>query len=218
MAAPPARVPDSTTTRPGATSGISTGAAIPWNGCVEARSGNYKTDDTAPGSGDTLFTPYFAPDEPTFSSSTGGSYNFVNSYIGTSGTPNENTGLNTTHGWPTRQAPRHRLSRCSGRPTRPSMARRRPSARFPRKSDSQYGPWFSCAVSSVVPLTYNRSKVEDGITAMTARGPTVIPEGLAWGWRVLSPTEPFTKVEAGPTQAATTISPYNDASGKRSSC
>ena len=25
----------------------STGAAIPWNGCVEARSGNYKTDDTA---------------------------------------------------------------------------------------------------------------------------------------------------------------------------
>ena len=46
---------------------------------------------------------------------------------------------------------------------------------------------------------------------MTARGPTVIPEGLAWGWRVLSPTEPFTKVEAGPTQAATTISPYNDA-------
>ena len=38
---------------------------------------------------------------------------------------------------------------------------------------------------------------------MTARGPTVIPEGLAWGWRVLSPTEPFTKVEAGPTQPAT---------------
>ena len=91
------------------------------------------------------------------------------------------------------------------------MARRLLSVRFPRSSISQYGPWFSCAVSSVVPLTYNRSRVEDGITAMTARGPTVIPEGLAWGWRVLSPTEPFTKVEAGPTQAATTISPYNDA-------
>ena len=63
----------------------------------------------------------------------------------------------------------------------------------------------------MVPLTYDRSKVETGINAMTARGPTVIPEGLAWGWRVLSPTEPFTKVEAGPTQAASTISPYNDA-------
>ena len=45
---------------------------------------------------------------------------------------------------------------------------------------------------------------------MTASGSTVIPEGLAWGWRVLSPTEPFTKVEAGPTQAAATLSPYND--------
>ena len=42
----------------------------PWNGCVEARWGDYATDDTAPVSGNTLFTPYFAPDEPTYSNST----------------------------------------------------------------------------------------------------------------------------------------------------
>lgn len=187
----------------------STGAAIPWNGCVEARSGNYKTDDTAPGSGDTLFTPYFAPDEPSFSSSTGGSYNFVNSYIGTSGTPNENTGLNTTTANTTNSpSSSQQLQRQTNQAKYGTSTSKRTIS---KEADSQYGPWFSCAVSSVVPLTYNRSKVEDGITAMTARGPTVIPEGLAWGWRVLSPTEPFTKVEAGPTQAATNISPYNDA-------
>ena len=28
---------------------------------------------------------------------------------------------------------------------------------------------------------------------MTPRGNTVLPEGLAWGWRVLSPTVPFTQ-------------------------
>ena len=39
--------------------------ALAWNGCVEARLGAYATDDTAPtvGTPNTLFTPYFAPDE-----------------------------------------------------------------------------------------------------------------------------------------------------------
>jgi Flp pilus assembly protein TadG len=193
------------------------GAAIPWNGCVEARWGNLKTDDTPPTSGGTLFTPYFAPDEPTFTNSTGSSYRLGHSYIGTSGTPNENTGLSTT----TVNADG------SNPPTRPfpsstqQMERQNNQAKYgtsttkraisPESSSPASGPWSNCAASSVVPLTYDRSKIEAGINAMTARGPTVIPEGLAWGWRVLSPTEPFTKVEKGPTQPAATISPYNDA-------
>ena len=193
----------------------STNAAIPWNGCVEARWGSYKTDDTAPNSGDTLFTPYFAPDEPTYKNSSNDG--LANSYIGTSGTPNENTGLSTTtinadgSNPPTKPYPN----------TTQMMERQNNQAKYgtstakrsisPESSSPAVGPWSNCAASAVVPLTYDRSKVEAGINAMTARGPTVIPEGLAWGWRVLSPTEPFTKVEAGPTQAASTISPYNDA-------
>jgi Flp pilus assembly protein TadG len=35
-----------------------------WAGCVESRQAPYDIQDTAPGSGATLFTPYFAPDEP----------------------------------------------------------------------------------------------------------------------------------------------------------
>ena len=187
----------------------SNNAAIAWNGCVEARWGSYKTDDTPPASGDTLFTPYFAPDEPTFSSSTGGSYNFVNSYIGTSGTPNEHTGLNTTTAGATSSpTSAQQLQRQTNQAKYGTSSAKRTIS---KESASQYGPWFNCAVSAVVPLTYDRSKVEAGMNAMTARGPTVIPEGLAWGWRALSPTQPFTKVGAGQTQAATTISPYNDA-------
>lgn len=168
----------------------------PWNGCVEARGGAYKTDDTAPTGGDTLFTPYFAPDEPTFTNST--SYGFYNSYISNSGTPNEQTGISSTStassNWLNRQQNQNKYV----------------NKTITAESSSQYGPWFNCAKSSIVPMTYDRSKIEAGITAMTASGSTVIPEGLAWGWRAISPTEPFTKVEAGPTQSASTISPYND--------
>lgn len=37
---------------------------VTWEGCVEARKQPYDTTDEAPVSGDTLFTPEFAPDEP----------------------------------------------------------------------------------------------------------------------------------------------------------
>ena len=71
------------------------------------------------------------------------------------------------------------------------------------------GPWVNCTASKVVPMTYDRSKVEAGITSMKAYGGTNIAEGLAWGMRVLSPTEPFTKVEGVGGIAASTIAPYN---------
>lgn len=44
----------------------SNGSALSWGGCVEARKAPYDTDDTTPTSSnpDTLFTPFFNPDEP----------------------------------------------------------------------------------------------------------------------------------------------------------
>jgi Flp pilus assembly protein TadG len=52
------------------------GASLSWGGCVEARKEPYDTDDTTPTTTnrDTLFTPFFAPDEPD----SGG---FSNNYI-----------------------------------------------------------------------------------------------------------------------------------------
>jgi Flp pilus assembly protein TadG len=65
--------------------------ALSWGGCVEARVNNgtnkqYDTDDTTPDTAqpDTLFTPYFAPDEPGASTSSGttvNSENFNDSYL-----------------------------------------------------------------------------------------------------------------------------------------
>ena len=76
-------------------------------------------------------------------------------------------------------------------------------------TSSTAGPWSGCAKSPIVPMTYNRANVEAGINAMTAAGPTLIAEGLAWGMRVQSPGEPFTKVEGTGTIPADTISAYD---------
>ena len=181
----------------------------PWNGCVEARTGSYATDDTAPGSGNTLFTPYFNPDEPTFSNSTSLPNNYLNSYIGSTGTPNETTGITTANctGWSSSSTSTANLTRRQNNVSK-YIAK---SITAETNASSSTGPWFNCAKSKLVSLTYDRSKVEAGIDAMTANGSTVIPEGLAWGWRAMSPTAPLTTVGASTSFPQTTIAPYGDA-------
>ncbi|HDL17094.1 MAG TPA: pilus assembly protein, partial [Rhizobiales bacterium] len=49
-----------------------------WNGCVRARPVPFDTQDTPPAGGDTLWPPYFAPDEPDF-------YSYSNRYADDSG-------------------------------------------------------------------------------------------------------------------------------------
>ncbi len=176
-----------------------------WNGCVETRmpgsaalGTDYNVNDGAPDISlpVTLFPAYFNPD--TRSTSYG-----LNYVTGTSTTAvgSECRGLTSTV--------------CSSTTTTNLYMKQENYYKYVDKnvgaeSTSTSGPWTNCTGSSIVPMTYDRAKVEAGIDAMVATGPTVIPEGLAWGWRALSPTEPFTKVEGSGSLAATTISPYND--------
>lgn len=186
-----------------------------WNGCVEARmrgssaSGtDYNVNDAAPASGTpaTLFPAYFAPDSPSFGSSTSyGTYandTWNGSYIPESGTPSEVAGMTTTQKNDTSTAG--------------LIYRQQNQAKYVNRNigsesttSATNGPWKGCAKTPIVPLTYNRANVEAGITAMAAAGNTLIAEGVAWGWRVLSPGEPFTKVEASTSFPADTISTYN---------
>ncbi len=141
---------------------------LPWNGCVEARLGNLAVTDAAPvvstnaTTWDTLFTPYMAPDEPD---------SYYNTYISKT---NEEKGLTGTKTDAMRQANQ---------------------AKYATKTFTSLtgatGPWSNCAASAIVPLTTDRSVIEAGIDAMAARGSTVLPEGLMWGWRVMSPNQPF---------------------------
>ena len=171
-----------------------------WNGCVEARNRgtagagtDYNVNDASPTitTPATLFPAFFNPD------TVGTSYGY--NYIGTTGTPNEYTGLTTAQQNDTTTA---------GLLWKQENQNKYLNRVISTEASGADGPWSNCTATPVIPMTYKRANVEAGIDAMTAKGPTLIAEGLAWGWRVLSPTAPFTKVEGTGTIPADTISTY----------
>ncbi|MGD9866446.1 MAG: pilus assembly protein TadG-related protein [Hyphomicrobiales bacterium] len=138
-----------------------------WGGCVRARPSPYDTTDAAPNAGvpDTLWVPYFAPDEPDFTS-------YSNRYASDSGYT------------PSGSYPYYN-------------ARQRYTGKYNNLSVSgSNGPEFNCPTAPVTALTAVRGQVETAINQMNAAGSTVIPTGLAWGWRVISPTAPYTEAVA----------------------
>jgi len=66
-----------------------------------------------------------------------------------------------------------------------------------------FGPNADCPANAITPLTNTPSTITTAINNMTPAGNTNIQEGAAWGFRVLSPTAPFTEGAA-----------YNNATSK----
>jgi len=146
---------------------------VSWAGCVEMRASPYDVKDTAPNSStaDTLFVPFFWPDEPDSDNDNGDSY--TNNYLNDRTTSNGSTAQRNT-------AKYTNISWQSGKK----------DTSFPYTS----GPNYGCP-RPLTPLTTNRTTVENAIDDMVAYPAmgTYIPTGLAWGWRVLSPGAPFTE-------------------------
>ncbi|MEM9332181.1 MAG: TadE/TadG family type IV pilus assembly protein [Pseudomonadota bacterium] len=55
-----------------------------------------------------------------------------------------------------------------------------------------HGPNDGCTVRPMNELSTDQQTVKDNIDLMIASGTTNIQQGLTWGWRTLSPSEPFT--------------------------
>jgi Mg-chelatase subunit ChlD len=55
------------------------------------------------------------------------------------------------------------------------------------------GPNASCVTQPIVPLSTDYAGIKTKVGALAANGNTNIMEGVAWGWRVLSPGAPFTQ-------------------------
>jgi hypothetical protein len=144
-----------------------------WNGCVRERDGDaYELTDAAPSTGTpaSLFAPYLAPDEADDDHNEGDNYS--NSYIedGNCGTNNKN---------------KRKAIKCQEYVGKYDM---------PKKDDSRAsGPNSNCPPQAITALTNTKSTVTTAIEALQASGNTVIPAGLLWGWRVLSPAAPFTE-------------------------
>jgi len=150
---------------------------IAWGGCVESRQYPYDVQDTAPSVGTpaTLFTPYFAPDEPDISgySDWNSNYSVGNNYISDGLTANT-----TNKNWWKRQGDINKykssgLSLSGGK-----------------------GPNQFCDMAPVMRMTTNYSSLKTAINGMVATGNTNVPMGLMWGWHTISPNAPFADGQA----------------------
>ncbi|OYU71337.1 MAG: pilus assembly protein TadG [Alphaproteobacteria bacterium PA2] len=140
----------------------------PWEGCVEARPRPYDIQDTAPsaGSPDTLFIPFFWPDEPDASA---GFYGYPNDYL--------SDGV-TSPNWQVREQNSAKYV------TAPAVGRQ-------TGSGYQLGPNGGCSLQPMIRLTSNFAALKSAIDGMVAVGDTNIPLGLMWGWHTLSPNAPL---------------------------
>lgn len=135
---------------------------VQWAGCVEARIEGDEDGDALPDSRASRWVPYLWPDEPD--------RGFSNSYLRDSGTRNDSDRL-----------------RDIGKYT----------VATPPTNTSNLGPNAACP-SKVIPLTNDADLMIQNIRAMRPHNEfgannsgTNVAQGLAWGWRALSPYSPF---------------------------
>jgi len=144
-----------------------------WKGCVEARPSPYNLNDAPPDNAvpDTLFVPYFAPDEPGTAKVSGDKGDkFNNSYLD-----------ETTSGSQLDQ------QRSTGKYNKTTYNK------IDNVGPLTNGPNYACP-TPIQPLTDDMAALKAEIAKMiywNGSG-TNVAEGLAWGMRVLSPEEPYT--------------------------
>lgn len=157
---------------------------VSWAGCVEERLPPYDVTDDAPTKlanptaeqAKTLFQPMFAPDEPDNWSSSN-----ANDYLSDKG-KSANCGTVATTTSSNEQAAQKRVCKYKGVSPSSGTAMGIPN-----------GPNFMCNSTAITPLTITQSTVLTAISNLVAVGATNITAGITWGWRTLSPGEPFTQ-------------------------
>lgn len=176
---------------------------VTWAGCVETRPAPYDASDALPDPSqpDTLFVPMFAPDEPDSVNSNGSSYS--NNYIADDGgtCPKlectcqrwRSPGRCASNGWQlTPIAP----AAAQARTCKYAGAQVGYGATADKCSRGNYngaGPNAYCTTTALLPLSITKAEALSAIQSMQANGMTNIGEGLAWGWRTLSPAPPYSQ-------------------------
>jgi Flp pilus assembly protein TadG len=155
-----------------------------WKGCVEARPEPYDITDAAPNvaNAETLFVPFFWLD--TVDGVTGTSNSYLTDTVGDISGATMSTSMGgSSNTQNLREARMFNVFKF-----------RNNSASLDTSAPDTRGPNRGCP-TPIVPLTSDDGVVQTNIAAMRhwSGGGTNQAEGLAWGWRVLSPTAPFTE-------------------------
>ncbi|MBO6900736.1 MAG: hypothetical protein JJ864_05255 [Rhizobiaceae bacterium] len=150
------------------------GSYASWQGCVEARPYPYNINDAMPTAAApaTLYVPMFGPDETD--KRDGSNRSAENDWWDDLTTSSDNA---------YRQGYMPKYFE--------------PAPNGTSAASAGDGPNASCTSNAITPLTdvttsAGKSAVTGAIDAMAANGGTNVPEGLAWGWRVVSSGAPFT--------------------------
>ncbi|AZN71195.1 TadE/TadG family protein [Georhizobium profundi] len=180
-----------------------------WEGCIETRPPHkdiaYDVTDAPATSKDrrSLFVPAFSIDEPDDRSRTGRPL-YPNSYLEDDG---------TTLRDPKRKRLREKYHvelQGSGDPdligglldTVTDVLFEEPPAVddsravFWSGENWSKGPNLDCQAQPILPLTSDYDLIKERIDGLVAEGATNMLEGVTWGWRVLSPGEPFAEGRA----------------------
>ena len=165
------------------TSVDTTGQYEAWAGCVEARPYPYNNDDTTPTSGTpaSLLVPMFAPDEA------GNLWTDNDTHSSTSS-------WGYTNNWWVDSLDSLTVAKRQSDMRKYFITKPYNAAAAPNGD----GPNSGCTTTAITPLqdvttTSGKQAIVDAINAMAPTGNTNVPEGLAWGWRTVSSTEPFTE-------------------------
>lgn len=149
-----------------------------WTGCTEARPNGLEATDTPPTAAnpDSRWVAYFQPDEPDACSGNGnysGCGNYGYNYL-SDGTTSSSVA------WEARLKRTAKYQNVNVSTTTSSTG-------------SNSGPYYGCGMQPVLALTNSRAAILARIASLNPSGNTHIPIGLGWGWRLLSPGEPFTE-------------------------
>jgi Flp pilus assembly protein TadG len=165
-------------------------ANVKWAGCVEMRAGAYELSDDAPNTSvpDSLYVPFFHPDEPDSNNDNNDTY--LNNYLNDQGTFTTGSGRNQ------KQDPagaQKSLTKYTGSTVTWHSGKKDTEGLL---TPYEYGPNKGCP-RPIYPLANANSKAAiktqlDGMIAYWSTG-TFIPSGLIWGWHVLSPGIPYTE-------------------------
>jgi len=168
-----------------------TQTGLNWAGCIESRPDPYDISDTAPSSitPDTLFVPFFAPDEPDDNTAIkSGSSKYRDARTKNNGEIYNNwitDDKTSSSDWHTRQGEVTKYA--SGNNSKVIAD---------AKNGTSYGPNAGCGITSVLRMTNVRTSsgtntVKDKLDDMVATGNTNVAMGAIWGWHMLSPNAPF---------------------------
>ncbi|WP_427025694.1 pilus assembly protein TadG-related protein [Aureimonas ureilytica] len=154
-----------------------------YRGCVESRPARYALTDEPPSELNfaSLYVPYFAPDEPRSSTYQGWGNNYLQDFAASNLDKARRRG--ETGGYSD-----YRLSLTDVRKYLIN-----PKADEPLANNYRNSPSFMCDSAQLTPLTNDKAGALSAVNKLVATGATNVPQGVEWGWKVLSKNEPFSE-------------------------